>query len=57
MDFYIESTQAEQRIRPYIRETPLDHALALSEMGQSSVYLKLENLQYTGSFKLRGAMN
>jgi len=57
MDFYTESTQAEQRIRPYIRETPLDHALALSETGQSNVYLKLENLQYTGSFKLRGAMN
>jgi threonine dehydratase len=26
-------------------------------MGQSNVYLKLENLQHTGSFKLRGAMN
>lgn len=57
MNLPTETTQAEQRIRSYIRETPLDHALALSEMGQSHVYLKLENLQYTGSFKLRGSMN
>lgn len=57
MNLPAEFTQAEERIRPYIRETPLDHALALSETGQSNVYLKLENLQYTGSFKLRGAMN
>lgn len=57
MNLHTEASQAEQRIRPYVRETPLDHALALSEMGQSNVYLKLENLQHTGSFKLRGAMN
>ncbi|MBE7551950.1 MAG: threonine/serine dehydratase [Anaerolineales bacterium] len=52
-----EATQAEQRIRPFIHETPLEPALALSQRGQSHVYLKLENLQPTGSFKLRGAMN
>ncbi|GIK41234.1 MAG: serine/threonine dehydratase [Chloroflexota bacterium] len=52
-----EATQAEQRIRPYVRETPLEPALALSQRGQGHVYLKLENLQPTGSFKLRGAMN
>jgi threonine dehydratase len=56
-DLNIEATQAEQRIRPYIRETPLEPALALSQPGQGNVYLKLENLQPTGSFKLRGAMN
>jgi threonine dehydratase len=57
MNLQTEVIQAEQRIRPYIRETPLDHSPALSEIGQSNVYLKLENLQHTGSFKLRGAMN
>jgi threonine dehydratase len=57
MNLHTESIQAEQRIRPYIRETPLEPALALSQRGQSHVYLKLENLQPTGSFKLRGAMN
>lgn len=48
---------AEQRIRPYLRETPLDFAHELSERCTAEVYLKLENIQYTGSFKLRGAMN
>jgi threonine dehydratase len=57
MNLYTEITQAEPRIRPYIRETPLEHSLVLSEMGQSNIFLKLENLQLTGSFKLRGAMN
>ena len=57
MNILTESTQAEERIRPYIRETPLEPALSLSRRGQSHVYLKLENLQPTGSFKLRGAMN
>jgi threonine dehydratase len=49
--------QAERRIRPYVRETPLVQALALSQAGGADVFLKLENLQHTGSFKLRGAMN
>lgn len=57
MNLHTEAAQAEQRIRPYVRETPLEHALALSQMGPSNVFLKLENLQPTGSFKLRGAMN
>jgi threonine dehydratase len=57
MDLYSEIIQAEQRIRPYIRETPLDHSLPLSHLGQSNVFLKLENMQHTGSFKLRGALN
>ncbi len=49
--------RAEERIRPYIRETPLDASPALSDRTSSNVFVKLENLQYTGSFKLRGAMN
>ena len=40
-----------------IRETPLLHSPALSEITGGEVYLKLENLQHTGSFKLRGASN
>jgi threonine dehydratase len=48
---------AAQRIRPYVRRTPLDESLALSQMGGDRVFLKLENLQHTGSFKLRGATN
>jgi len=48
---------AEQRIRPHVRETPLDHTPHISRLGRSTVLLKLENLQHTGSFKLRGAMH
>ena len=57
MNVYEEVLQAEQRIRPYIRETPLEYSLALSQQYAAEVFLKLENLQHTGSFKVRGAMN
>ena len=49
--------QAEQKIRPYIRKTPLEYSHHLSQLTKSQVFLKLENLQFTGSFKVRGAMN
>ena len=52
-----EIRQAADRIAPFIRRTPLDEALALSQLGGDEVYLKQENLQHTGSFKLRGAFN
>ncbi len=48
---------AERRIRPFVRCTPLDESIALSQLGGDAVYLKAENLQITGSFKLRGAFN
>lgn len=48
---------AEGRIRPYVRETPLIDSAALSDALGAEVFLKLENLQRTGSFKLRGAVN
>ena len=48
---------AANRINPYIRETPLDYSPYFSDVTGANVYLKLENLQYTGSFKLRGAFN
>ncbi len=52
-----EVEAAEKRIRPYIRETPLEPSHELSERSGADVYLKLENQQISGSFKLRGAMN
>lgn len=48
---------AANRIAPYIRETPLDFSPWFSAQTNANVYLKLENLQHTGSFKLRGAFN
>jgi threonine dehydratase len=52
-----EVRHAEERIRPHIRETPLDPSPVLSEFGAGQVFCKLENLQHTGSFKVRGALN
>ena len=52
-----EAKEAEQRIRPHIRETPVEPSLYLGQEANCQAFLKLENLQITGSFKLRGAMN
>jgi threonine dehydratase len=52
-----EVLRAEDRIRPHIRETILEPSPHLSELGGAKVYCKLENLQHTGSFKVRGVMN
>lgn len=52
-----EVLAAEKRIRSYVRETPLDYSIALSRKTNIQVYLKCENLQYTGAFKIRGAIN
>lgn len=46
---------AASRIRSHVVETPLLPSPALSERTGSQVFLKLENRQHTGSFKLRGA--
>ena len=52
-----DAVLAANRVGPYIRETPLEHSPLFSEQTGASVWLKLENLQITGSFKLRGAFN
>jgi threonine dehydratase len=48
-----------QRVRPEVdriaRRTPLDFSPVLSETSGREVYVKCENLQRTGSFKIRGA--
>lgn len=46
---------AREAITPFIRQTPCDYSLPLSRETESSVFLKLENMQVTGSFKARGA--
>jgi threonine dehydratase len=57
MDIAKEVIAAEKRIRPYIRETILEYSPYYSRLVEANVHFKLENLQHTGSFKLRGAMN
>ena len=52
-DIYI----ARKRIAEIATRSPLIHSSALTELLGSEVYLKLENLQPTGSFKIRGAAN
>ena len=49
--------EAEQRIRPHIRKTPVEPAYILSQRTGWEVFLKAECLQFTRSFKLRGALN
>ena len=46
---------AYERIRSSVRETPVDESQALAQGGTATVFLKLEHLQHTGSFKFRGA--
>jgi threonine dehydratase len=43
--------QAKERLKPYIRHTPLEYD------AENQLYLKWENMQVTGSFKARGALN
>ena len=51
------ATAASARISDIIIRTPLALSAAFSEASGADVYLKLENQQLTGSFKIRGASN
>ena len=48
---------AAERIRPYIRRTPLLREATLDKLLGCQVYFKPEMLQITGAFKLRGALS
>ncbi len=49
--------KAEERLKSVAYRTPFAYAPLLSSLSGYKVYLKKENLQRTGSFKLRGAFN
>jgi threonine dehydratase len=49
--------RARERLAGVVKPTPLIHSETLSRMLGAEVYLKPENLQKTGSFKIRGAYN
>jgi len=49
--------QAQERIGGVVTKTPYAYAPYLSELSGCRVYLKKENLQMTGAFKIRGAYN
>jgi threonine dehydratase len=49
--------QARRRIAPYLAPTPLHHYPLLSELIGAEVWIKHENYQPTGAFKVRGGIN
>lgn len=54
----LEDVQAaRERVRDAVYLTPCAHSRTLSELTGQTVHLKLENLQMTGAFKERGALN
>ncbi|MBL8024744.1 MAG: pyridoxal-phosphate dependent enzyme, partial [Elusimicrobia bacterium] len=48
---------ARKRITGFVTNTPLRKSHWMSDVSQAEVWMKLENLQVTGSFKYRGALN
>ena len=50
-------SEAAALIASQIRRTPTEKSDALSNLAGREVYLKLENLQKTGAFKIRGALH
>src|SRR3989442_3920476 len=48
---------AHERIAPHIHRTPVLTSASLDQMAGAKLFFKCENLQKTGSFKIRGATN
>lgn len=49
--------QAKQKISDFVLKTPFVHSSFLSDFLQTEIFLKCENLQKTGAYKIRGAYN
>ena len=49
--------EAHRRIAPHIHRTPVLRSATLDALSGASLFFKCENLQKTGSFKIRGASN
>ncbi|HEU5200697.1 MAG TPA: threonine/serine dehydratase [Ktedonobacterales bacterium] len=54
---FTDVLRAQQRIRPYLPRTPLHHYAALDTLLDAEVYVKHENYQPVGAFKVRGGIN
>ncbi len=48
---------AAERIAASVSNTPFEHSKTLSSILGAEIWLKFENLQFTSSFKERGALN
>lgn len=53
----LDILKASERISKYVRKTYFSYSFSFSKNIKSEVWFKSENLQYTGSFKVRGAFN
>ncbi|HYU79207.1 MAG TPA: pyridoxal-phosphate dependent enzyme [Vicinamibacterales bacterium] len=53
----VDILAARRRIDPFVQPSPLRQSLWLSDSAGGAVYLKLESVQLTNSFKIRGALN
>jgi threonine dehydratase len=49
--------EAQERLKPHIKHTPLLRAEKIDKAVGCQLYLKPETLQITGAFKIRGALN
>ncbi|MCP4181701.1 MAG: pyridoxal-phosphate dependent enzyme [Hyphomicrobiales bacterium] len=49
--------EAEQRIKPYIHQTPVLTSSFMNELTGAQLFFKCENFQKAGAFKVRGACN
>ena len=55
---YLEKIkEARENIRNVITKTPLLYSNVFSKSSNNNVYMKCENLQLTGAYKIRGALN
>lgn len=54
---YEDIVKAHEKMKGIVHVTPLDYSRTFSNYAQNDIYLKLENLQKTGSFKVRGSYN
>jgi threonine dehydratase len=50
-------TKAYERIKPYIKNTPVLCSEYINQLLGTDIYFKFEGMQITGAFKLRGALN
>ncbi len=53
----VDVYDAQKRLKGTVHHTELSHSLTFSKMAKGEIYLKCENQQKTGSFKVRGAYN
>lgn len=49
--------RARENLRSVVHHTPMDSSQTFSRLSHNQIHLKLENMQRTGSFKIRGAHN